>query len=162
MAGRPLRRARLNSGARSNPVEQQLPPGDYTWMDEDSGRNMDENYEIAMSSDGVFAYKLVGRVMKHDSPKAKALWAAAGTRITPAVLARFATLPDGFYPESTLVGVGFNGNAYNVYLLNEEDVLMQRLAKNISTAAAAELLAKEALAAARTPRAASNPRQRSR
>ena len=131
-------------------------------MDEDSGLNMDENYELAMSEDGVFAYKLVGRVMEHDSPKSKAMLAAAGAQITPAVLARFATLPDGFYPESSLVGVGFDGNAYTVYLLDEQDVSMRRLAKNISTAAAAELLAQQALAAAQTPRAASNPRQRSR
>jgi hypothetical protein len=94
-----------------------FPPSDFKIMMEEE---LDENYEIALSEHGVYSYKIVGEVNNAD-----------------------ARLPEDFYPGATVVIVGYDGNGYNVYLANVEDVRMDTLARGLPTAQDAELRAKD-------------------
>lgn len=144
--------SRFGQSKRSAPKGPPRIPNDYTVM---GAGDLDYNEEIALSEDGVYAYKIIGRVAEHDSPKNELMWNAVrkqGRRqLTRKDVDKYFSLPEGFYPEASLIGVGVNGG-YNVYLLNEEDIAARKLEKGLSSAKEAEALAKEHLAHARRGR----------
>lgn len=139
--------------ARRN--EEDGPPAGYSYI---GLMDLDENYEIAMDEDNVMAYKIIGRVTDYDSPKNERMWAdvrsQGRSRLTHADVAKYFTLPENFYPETTLVGVGYDGKGYNVYFLNEEDIASRTVARRLPSAEDAEYLARHTLADAKKPRMA--------
>lgn len=132
------------------------PPRDFTWMPLHG--EVDENYEIAMSEDGVMAYKIVGEVWAGQDRDIDRMWSKAKSegrsRLTHADVLRFFTLPEGFWPEATVVGVGWNGKSYHVYILDVEDISARTVAAGIRSPADALYLAQHVLRDAQKPRMA--------
>lgn len=143
-----LRMLRTNPRSRKNGAQDV--PDYYTFLSLNGEH--DENYEIALDEHGDYAYHIIGQVMA-SGHLARRMWSMAGTRLTPEVMAKFVTLPPDFYPETSIVVVGFNGSNYSVYLMSKEDVRARVIKKGIPTADEAEREGRMALKKFRTPAA---------
>jgi len=113
VANRLASRGRSGSSAKRNTFVPTTPGAGYTWLQDD----WDEVYESVLQENGVFAYKVIGRVDEN------------------------ANLPAGFHPEDTLIAVAFDNRDYRVYLLSEADHMGRAWDESFSNAHEAEKFA---------------------